>query len=282
MTSESPFPAPPPLPSEPRAIRRSRWIIHLLIIAPFPVLIGIVALWRRSSAPALGNGVAGLLTVCAMEFLVFGVFYGGAWLASRASREDLFLRWRPGWAVVPLGAVYSVAMRFAVGIVLLLTVVFLLAVHVITLQEMETFSMANRPKVETLVDVTALRNDPLYFWLNLTLVSFVLGGLREELWRGAFLGGMRSVWPHVFGSRRGQIGAVAIGAMLFGAGHAPQGLLAALMITLVGFALGVIIVVHRSIWPAVFAHGFFDAASMALLPKAMEWMQNLKEQIPMH
>jgi hypothetical protein len=68
MTSEPlfPSPVPPPLPSEPGPIRRWRWIIHLLIIAPFPVLLGIMALGRRSEVPALGNGVAGLLGVCAV------------------------------------------------------------------------------------------------------------------------------------------------------------------------------------------------------------------------
>jgi membrane protease YdiL (CAAX protease family) len=33
-----------------------------------------------------------------------------------------------------------------------------------------------------------------------------------------------------------------------------------------GFALGLIIVFHRSIWPAVLAHGMFDATTLALLP----------------
>jgi len=45
------------------------------------------------------------------------------------------------------------------------------------------------------------------------------------------------------------------------------------MTTLLGFGLGVIMVLHRSIWPAVIAHGMFDATSLALLPWLVEKMK---------
>jgi len=45
-----------------------------------------------------------------------------------------------------------------------------------------------------------------------------------------------------------------------------QGPVAVGLTTLLGFGLGVIMVLHRSIWPAVIAHGMFDATSLALLP----------------
>ena len=54
-----------------------------------------------------------------------------------------------------------------------------------------------------------------------------------------------------------------------------MGILAALLGGLLGLGLGLIMVFHRSIWPAVLAHGFFDATSMALIPWAMELMQHL-------
>ena len=44
---------------------------------------------------------------------------------------------------------------------------------------------------------------------------------------------------------------------------------------LLGFGLSVVMVLHRSIWPAVIAHGLFDATSLALLPWAMEAMKKL-------
>jgi hypothetical protein len=42
-----------------------------------------------------------------------------------------------------------------------------------------------------------------------------------------------------------------------------------------GLLLGIIMVVHDSIWPAVIAHGMFDATSFALLPVALEHLQRM-------
>jgi len=137
------------------------------------------------------------------------------------------------------------------------------------------FANSNSPDVEAIVDVTALRENPVYFWLTVTFVSFVVAGLREELWRSAFLGGMRALWPRCFGSRGGQIAAAAIASVSFGLGHLGMGPLAAGMAALLGLGLGLIMVLHRSIWPAVIAHGMFDATTLALLPWALERMRHL-------
>jgi membrane protease YdiL (CAAX protease family) len=76
---------------------------------------------------------------------------------------------------------------------------------------------------------------------------------------------MKALWPEIFGDREGQIAAIIIIAIVFGLGHLAYGALPAAMAVLVGFALGLIMIVHRSIWPAVVAHGFFDATTFALL-----------------
>jgi membrane protease YdiL (CAAX protease family) len=130
---------------------------------------------------------------------------------------------------------------------------------------LQSFFQANRPKVEVLVDMHAMVEDPVYRWLNVVVVSFLVGGLREELWRSSFLAGLRALWPRTFESTRGGILAAGVAALFFGFGHLPQGWLTVGIITIVGFLLGVIMVLHRSIWPSVVAHGCFDAASMAML-----------------
>ena len=126
-----------------------------------------------------------------------------------------------------------------------------------------------------MVDIAALRDNPAYFWLALTVVSFVLAGLREELWRSSFLAAMRALWPRRFGSTVGRVCAVFIAAILFGLAHLSMGILAMLFAGLLGLFLGLIMVFHCSIWPAVLAHGFFDATSMALIPWATELMRHL-------
>ena len=64
----------------------------------------------HGDGPALTHTVRGLLHV-SFEVLFFAIPFGLAWLASRANRDDLLLRWRPGYWVLPLGALYSIAIR---------------------------------------------------------------------------------------------------------------------------------------------------------------------------
>jgi len=167
---------------------------------------------------------------------------------------------------VPLGVGYSIALRILGGFVLVGIILFVVALHLATPQEIKDFLSLNRPNLERLVDISALRNNPLYYWLTLTFVSFVLAGLREELWRSAFIAGLRGLWPRTFGSRWGEIRAVVLASVLFGSAHLSQGLLGVCNAALLGLGLGLIMIFHRSIWPAVIAHGVFDATSMALLP----------------
>jgi membrane protease YdiL (CAAX protease family) len=230
----------------------------------------------HGKGPALGHSASGVLKISVFEVLFFGIFFVAAWVFSRANKDDLLLRWRPGWLVVPLGAVYSVAIRLIAGIVaIFLTAVVVASTHA-TATQVQNFANEHRPQVETLVDLKAMSENPAYFWLNVILVSFLVGGLREELWRSSFLAGLRALWPRVFGSESGGILAAAVAAVFFGVGHLPQGWLAAGIISIVGFLLGVIMTLHRSIWPSVVAHGFFDAASMALLPLVVRQLQEFQ------
>ncbi len=262
---------PPLLPAHAPGASRLRWAIHLLLITAFPVVIGVAGAGRsQTQQPALGRGPLALMWISAVEVLIFGVVFGLAWLASRASASDLRWRWRRGFWTVPLGMAYSVALRLAVGIVVAFIATVLLALHVTTTNSMQHFLMANRPDVGAIVDIRALHQNPFYFWLAVTVVSFGVGGLREELWRSAFLAGTRGVWPERFSSTAGQIAAAALAAVAFGIGHLAQGVLAVGLTALLGFGLGLIMIFHRSIWPSVIAHGTFDATSMALLPWVMQ------------
>jgi membrane protease YdiL (CAAX protease family) len=266
----------PPRIDEPRPIRRGRWWIHLILITAYIFVVTVAGLTRnKSSQPALSRNVGGLLLTCTLELLCFGIVFGLAWLASRASRDDLLLRWRGNVVPVLLGAAYSVGLRIALGLVSALVAAGLLATRLMTTDSLQSFFVKNRPGIENTIDVASLRDNPAYFWLSLTLVSFVLAGLREELWRSSFLAGMRTLWPRQFGSTVGQVCAVFLAAVIFGLAHLSMGILAALMAGVLGLFLGLIMVFHRSIWPAVFAHGFFDATSMALIPWAMELIQRL-------
>ena len=57
-----------------------------------------------------------------------------------------------------------------------------------------------------------------------------------------------------------------------------MGPIAVFIAGLLGFGLGLIMVLHRSIWPAVIAHGMFDATSMALIPWALDVLKQAMPQ----
>jgi membrane protease YdiL (CAAX protease family) len=271
---------PPPLPVPPvvaaSPVKPWRWWIHLLLIAAYPILIGVAGMGgSEAQGPALSSDAKGLLIVCTVQMVIFGVVFGLAWFASRASRDDLLWRWRGGFWPVPLGIGYSVALRMAVGLIAVLVVGVFVITQGVKLAEIQEYILANRPDVEAVVDVPAMRQNPVYFWLTLTVVSFVVAGFREELWRVAMLAGLKALWPRVFGSRAGQLGAAAVAAVIFGFGHWGQGPLAVVLTGLLGFGLGAIMVLHRSIWPAVIAHGMFDATSLALIPWVLEKLERL-------
>jgi membrane protease YdiL (CAAX protease family) len=272
--SSSVVSVPPPLPTPEKRVSKLRWWIHLLIMASLPIVAGTAGAAAHGKGPALGHSALALLKISAFELLFFGIFFAAAWVFSRASKDELLLRWRPGPLVLPLGLIYSVAIRVITGIVTAFVTVIVMASTHATTAQVQSFAEAHRPKVETLIDVEAMSRNPAYFWLNVILVSFLVGGLREEIWRSSFIAGLRALWPRAFDSESGGILAAGIAALFFGVGHLPQGWMTAAMIAVVGFLLGVIMTLHRSIWPSVIAHGFFDAASMALL-SLLPWLTHL-------
>ncbi|MGO8836697.1 MAG: CPBP family intramembrane glutamic endopeptidase [Limisphaerales bacterium] len=279
---DGPPPLPVPHPAGAASINRRRWWIHLFLVGAYVLLVGMMGRAHseaRKHFPALSHTVRGLLSVCTAELLFFALVLGLALVASRASRDDLLLHWRRGFWPVPLGIGYSIALRLAISLLVMAAGIALIVTHVMTAQSLQEFVAAHRPDVETLVDISAMRENPLYFWLVLIVVSFVVAGLREELWRSAFLAGLRALWPQRFGSRAGQIGAVAIASVIFGFGHLGMGAIAVLFTGLLGFGLGLIMVYHRSIWPAVIAHGMFDATSLALLPWVAEKLPELQRTL---
>jgi membrane protease YdiL (CAAX protease family) len=277
MDDTPPLPPPPPIAATGTAppVARWRWWIHLILIGGYILPRIALGLEYPRDNPALSHSTSGLILVSLLEISVFALVFGVACVISRPSREELFLRWRPGWWVLPLGIGYSVAIRLAAAVAILGVVVIMIATHVFTPASAQQFMTTNRPDVEKLVDVEAMRHNPAYFWLTITLVSFVVAGLREELWRAGTLAAMRRLWPRAFKSLGGQMVAISLIAVLFGTAHLQLGLIATVTAGILGLFLGMIIVLHRSIWPAAIAHGMLDATTFALLPYIMQKLHEL-------
>ena len=196
---------------------------------------------------------------------VFGVVFGLAFFASRVTADELLLRWRGNINPIWQGIAYSIGLRLAAGFLVTAMFVVLIAAGIMAPYQMQDVNAAHSTGVERIMGPPTAHPSPAYFWSSVILVSFVFAGLREELWRAAFLAGVRALWPRSFQSRLGQTGAVAFAAVVFGFGHTTQGALAVLYAGLLGFGLGIVMIYHRSIWPAVIAHGMFDATSMVVM-----------------
>lgn len=247
-------------PSRPSSRRRCLAAVSVLVAyLAAPALLGLGR--EPDQAALLPTTVTGLWMVCAWELLVFAGVFGLATGLARWDARALRLHWRHGiW--LPLRALgWSLALRLGLAIALAVALGLGQLLSGGGPPDPATF----RPDVEAMVDVRALR-DPAYLWTLLTVVSFGLAGLREELWRAGMLAGLAAWHPGWFGGTRGPWRGVVLSSVLFGLAHTPQGPAGVVATMLLGLGLGAIMVGHRSFWDAVLAHGFFNATTFALLP----------------
>ena len=255
---------PPVIPDEQPSkpmVSRWRWGLHLIVLAAYPITIGIAgAHMKPGSGPMLPSDPVQLVTGVAEQLSLFGVVCLLAWWASRASEDDLRLRWTSGLAPLSRGVLYGIGLQLGVMLIgiILRALVTVLGGHPETLEKLQ-------PEYERLVDPAQLASKPILVLLNVTLVSFVMGGFSEELWRSGMLAGLAGVAPNLFRSPKGQVWAVCVAAISFGLGHLAQGWGGVVVTSILGAALGLIMIWHRTIWTAVFAHGVFDAASFLLI-----------------
>jgi membrane protease YdiL (CAAX protease family) len=237
-------------------------MIHLALLTAYPIILGAIGfLAGRTGQSLIPTDPLLLLWAMGGELFTFAIVFGLAWLASRASVDQLLLFWRNGLQPVWRGLLYSVGLRLLVAVVVFLFAVAAAAFAGTNEELLKTL----RPETEELVSAKALVENPLYLLLNLTFVSFVVAGLREELWRAGMLAGLLALFPRQFDSRIGRLAAVGVAAVVFGLGHLPQGWGGVMMTSVLGVGLGMIMVYHRSIWEAVLAHGFFDATTFLML-----------------
>ena len=248
--------APPPIP------RWRGWVL-LLLMAAYPLSLGLIGAASQKGVTEpeamLPDTVLGLWKSAGANFGIFAVFFGVAWAIARPGTERLFLKPRNPWATLGLGVAWSIGLRILVAVMVVAAIGAMWAwstAHGRTADDLGGF----RPKIENVISPAAL-HDPVYLLTVLTVISFVVAGLREELWRAAMIAGVVLVLPVRWQGRRGEILAVALGSIVFGLGHLPQGMGGVFLTGVLGIGLGGILIGHRSLWIAVLAHGFFDATS---------------------
>lgn len=264
---------PPVLGSEPdqpqpiNDLPRWRWGAAYLVLIGYVLGIGYVSSRATETitqtdpaATLLPTTVQGLLSLALGELIFFILIFSLALVLGRIPARELLLKWKGGLRPIWRGFWWSFFLRGIIAV--LLTVV---AVGVAGGSSNPTESMeAIRPKGEVLINTEALR-DPLYLALSLTLISFVVAGFREELWRAGVLSTLKGFFPEKFSGRAGQMRGALIAAVVFGLGHLPQGTGGALVTGALGLGFGLMMVRYQSIWEAVWAHGFFNATTFLAL-----------------
>lgn len=271
-----------PIISGPPVAPWRTWLA-LLLLGTYPLLIGIVLpeLARRwgklpvEPEAILPKDIPGLLWMSAENLLLFGVLFGVAWLLVRPTVDDLHARWPRGWKPWAWSVAHSVGLRLLAAGATLGSIAVLYVFYRVSGQDPQSLENL-RPKIENLITPEVLR-DPLYLLVVMTLVSFVVAGLREELWRMACLRFGATLLPAKWRNWKGEACVVVLLALVFGLGHWPQGPAGVLLTTTIGLGLGAILVFHRSLWIAVLAHGFFDATSFLFLRLAdhFGWLDQL-------
>lgn len=299
--------APPPFLSVEAPRPKWRSLVFLLIVGFYPLLIGVLGHYVKgvdnTAGPALPGSVKGLLLVCAESVVIFGILFATACFFGRPRRAELF--WRPmRWWDWLWGSLWSVGVRLAAGAALVAVAIsFMLARQIFHGEapeqakvSIETKVQQFRPKLEAMVDFNALE-DPVYVLLALTVLSFVTAGLREELWRAGFMAAVHDLLPSSLRVPldrnpseswfEWQVRIVKpaviislLAAVVFGLGHLPQGIGGVVLTGIVGFVLGMVMICHRSLWTAVIAHGFFDAATFALLAIIVNNRDTLEKMFP--
>jgi membrane protease YdiL (CAAX protease family) len=244
-------------------------MIQLFLLSGYVLAIGTNRFWWNRAAttantPVLPRNVKGILIVGGFELcLFFTIFFIAIWI-SKATREDLLLKWHGKIGPIIKGFGYSILLRIFVFIVLTAGTLTLIFVFKLPQETVLKLGKAMKPDIKNLLNPQALK-DPTYLLVMITLMSFVVAGLREELWRIGMLSALKKLFPGFYNKQIGAMFFIALVAAVFGIGHLAQGWGGVLVTSVLGFGLGLIIWKSNSCWEAVLAHGFFDATSFVLL-----------------
>lgn len=278
-----PFSAPAPQPSQiqsddpppaSRPIARWRWFVATLLVGAFPVF----AAWSSTTRvknnggdqATLPSSVEGLLLAGSLQLAIILLFFGAGWLFSRATKSELWLHWRKGIAPIWQGALYSIGLRFLPLLPLIVAAVVLTMLGYKP-EVLSQWVSANRPQTEGIGD-SIRTGSALYKALSLTFFSFVVAGFGEELWRVATMRGLIEIAPRTMSPLVRNSIAVVVSALVFGIGHWYQGVVGVGVTALIGIALGAMTLYHKSVWPAIIAHGFFNATSFLMVVLGVDKM----------
>jgi membrane protease YdiL (CAAX protease family) len=249
----------------PSRVAHWRWWVATILIGSSPLLASLMGGARRSTeGPMLPKTVLGLLIFCAIQMAAFGVVWGIAWLFARPNRDELRMRLHNIWKAIGWGVIYSVGMRLAIALIAIYALV-VLSLLGFDAKELTKLAQQSGEGAQKAFAPAMANTSLVYKFLMISLVSFVVAGLREELWRTFTLTGLQKICPQNWSVTQKNGVALVVSSVFFGLGHVYQGVTGVVLTTFLGLVLGGVVLRHKSIWPAVIAHGCFDAVSFIAL-----------------
>ena len=255
---------PPPAS---RPIARWRWLVGTIIVGVFPLAAAYSSTTRAKGnaggEATLPSTVEGLIVGGTFQLAFILLFFGVGWLFSRATEAQLWMHWRKGVAPFWQGALYSIGLRFLPVFLLFFVTIILIILGYKPNTAVEWLN-ANKPQTDGIGD-SIRAGSMIYQAVTLSFFSFIVAGFGEELWRVATMRGLIEIAPRKMPIFAKNAIAVLVSALIFGIGHLYQGVAGVGVTAFIGIALGAITLSHRSIWPAVIAHGCFDAASFLMV-----------------
>ena len=269
-----PLPIPPPIPVSDTTtgftVAYWRRVVCFTLLVGYPLMLSVVSQTLEDSgfkaakgAKLLPEDLAGLLVAAGENLLVFGIWFLVAAFIGRLRPTQLQAFPPPRPSSILWGLGWSVALRMVIAVMALIGIVIWMLSHGI--QDLDPEFIRNiRPKVENLVAPESLRS-PWYLFTNLTVISFVLAGFREELWRAGMIASGLALLPGTWRGRKGQILLVIASSVVFGLAHLPQGWGGVALTGILGLGFGSILIFQRSLWIAVLAHGDFNATTFLVL-----------------
>ena len=116
-------------------------------------------------------------------------------------------------------------------------------------------------------------------WVMVPL-AFVAGAYEDIVFRGFLLGRLRILFATPQSRFTGDALSVVVSSLIFGLGHTYQGWFGVMKTTVAGVCLAILVLLTRSVWPAIIAHAGIDTASLIALhflsPFVDKALQNVK------
>lgn len=106
---------------------------------------------------------------------------------------------------------------------------------------------------------------------SLLLFAVFTGFFEELLFRGFLMTRLTALFKSKWAG-------FAISSILFGLAHLYQGAMGVVQTAALGFLFGGLVLLFRSIWPAIVAHAVFNGVSLSLMPLLRQWIEPLMHQ----